>query len=156
MSATHTIAPIRLALKTLVAGVTGIGNVYDYQRHIETEAELKSLYVPGSRLHFWCVTLGPDDKFMETRHPGNHSKAWATFTIRGYYALKDADATEKTFVDLVEDVLDALRLEANKTLGGTCIAQGNPRWSGPSHVSIADVLCHHAEITVPVFMALEG
>lgn len=152
----HTIAPIRLALKTLVAGVTGTGNVYDYQRHIETEAELKSLYVPSTRLHFWCVTLAPDEKFVETRYPASHSKAWATFVIRGYYALRDADASEKTFYDLVEDVLDTLRLDANKTLGGVCIAQGNPRWTGPSHVEVAGVLCHHAEIVVPVFMALEN
>lgn len=153
MTATHPIAPIRDALKALVQGVTGIGNVYDYQRHVENEAELKSLYVSGSRMHYWCVTLGPDEKFVETRYPASHSKAWITFAIRGYYALKDADATEKTFVNLVEDVLDALR--SNKTLGGVCLQSGPARWTGPNHVDIVNVLCHHAELIVPVYTAVE-
>jgi len=152
----HTIAPVRLALKNLVAGVSGTANVYDYQRHVTTEAQMKSLYASSDRLHFWCVSMAPDEKFVETRYPASHSKAWATFVIRGYYALKDEDATEKTFINLVEDVLDALRLDANKTLGQTCIAQGNPRWTGPTHVEIVGVLCHYAEIVVPVYMALEN
>lgn len=152
MTATHPISPIRTALKTLVSAVTGIGNVYDYHRHFETEGEVKALLVNSSRLHYWTVSLGPDDKFIEEDIVGG-SKAWITFMISGNYALKDADASEKTFIDLVEDVLDALR--ADKTLGGVCIRTGNKRWIGPNHVTVGNVLCHHAEILVPVLAAVE-
>lgn len=155
MTATHPISPIRTALKTLVSGVAGIGNVYDFMRHPVTEAEVKSLFVTTGatpRLHYWCVTLAPEEKFVEDDIVGG-SHAWVTFVIRGYYALADADASEKTFIDLAEDVLDALR--TNKTLSGTAIRMGSRRWGGPTHVEVVGTLCHYAEIVVPIFTAVE-
>ncbi len=152
MTATHPIAPIRTAIKAAVSGVSGIGMVYDYLRHIETEAEIKAELVKSSRLHFWSVTLANDDKFAEEHIVGG-SKAWITFVIHGNYALKDSEASEKTFINLVEDVLDALRVD--KTLGGTVMRMGAPKWVGPNHAMVVNVLCHHAEIVVPVLTAVE-
>lgn len=154
MTAIHPIAPLRDRLKAILESVSGIGPVYDYQRHVESEAELKTLLVSGSRLHFWCVTLAPDEKFVEQRGAGNMSKAHVYFAIRGYYALNDANASEKTFIDLVEDVLDALRAQRGQGVN-PWINQGPARWVGPNHVSVANVVCHHAELIVPVFTALE-
>lgn len=152
MTATHPIAPIRAALKAVVSGVTGIGQVYDYLRHIETEGEIKSELIKTGRLHFWSVTLANENQFAEEHIVGG-SKAWITFSIQGNYALKDADASEKTFIDLVEDVLDALRVD--KTLSGTVMRMGGPKWVGPNHVTVVNVLCHHAELIVPVYTAVE-
>lgn len=160
MTATHPIAPLRDRLKAILEAVSGIGRVYDYMRHPTTDAEVKSLFVTTTspRLHYWCVTLSPESKFIEQRYPGSHSRATVTFSIRGYYSLVDADATEKTFINLVEDVLDALR--ANRSLlsgdvGGPWIEQGPAQWVGPTHVEVAGVLCHHAELVVPIRVAVE-
>jgi len=150
------IAPLRTALTALVQAVSGIGNVYDYMRHPVSEAEVKTLFVTGGgtpRLHYWCVTLAPDDKFVEQRFPSSHSKAWVTFAIRGYYALQDSVASEKTFIDLVESVLNSLR--SNKTLSGAALQSGPARWTGPTHVEVVNVLCHYAELIVPVYTAVE-
>lgn len=161
MTATHPIAPLRDRLKVILEAVSGIGRVYDYMRHPVTDAEVKSLFVTTTspRLHYWCITLGPDAKFLEERYPASHSRATVTFAIRGYYSLVDADATEKTFINLVEDVLDALRTHKGAlnvdVIGGPWLTQGPAQWAGPNHVEVAGVLCHHAELVVPIRVAVE-
>lgn len=133
-----------------VTGIVGVAPVYDYWRHVTSEKEINDLLKGGSqgRLHFWCVSPAQSDPLTIDNMGGcDQADPWR-FDIRGYYALLDADASEKAFLTIVEAVIEAFRLDKN--LGGTVISNWPVQWPENVHVMLAGVLCHHARISVPV------
>lgn len=78
---------------TLVQAVTGIGKVYGYWNHAESEAELKEKYVSGGLIHAWVVT-----------RESTESKSMSPLVVRqshrlaviGFRAIqKDVDGEQK-------------------------------------------------------------
>ena len=134
------------AIKTILAGVAGVANVYDTVRNWQTEAAfLAGAKTAAGTIQFWFLTreattardLGP--QLTARQH---------TVALHGYFGVNDAAGSEKTFQALVESVVAALG--ANRQLNQTA------RHSGPAQVRAVDfrivsnVLCHHAEIVVVV------
>jgi hypothetical protein len=70
------------------------------------------------------------------------------FDIGGWYQLEDANASEKTFLDLAEAVINAFRLDKN--LGGAVIQAWPLQWPESVHVMICGYLCHYVRLSVPV------
>lgn len=145
-----TLAQIREAIRVKVAAVAGIGIVHDYERYAAAQSEFKALFLSAGQVRGWLV-----------RHLGLREQApyigrtvidhgWQ---IRGYMALDDSAATEKTFDNLVEAIVLAFRND--DSLGGL-IATMNPEDqsfsgvreedSGP--VMFAGVLCHSARLAL--------
>lgn len=141
------ISSARASLVALLSGITGIGRVHDYTRRVEHDADRKTLLVTtGGRLHCWFVSLADEDPYEEAYLPARCTRARVVFSLHGYYALADADASEKAFCDVVDDVLDAIR--GARTLSGTVIEAGPPRWREAGHREFAGALCHYARIDV--------
>ena len=143
-----TLAQIRTAIDTTLTGVTNIGVVHDFERYAKNMAEFRALYeatIGGAKqIRGWMVrrlsrrAISPDlGRTIVTN----------TWQIRGYLQLDDANASEKTFDNLVEAVVDAFK--ADETLGGVvdCIIVDDVAGlqledSGP--VMFGGVLCHSA------------
>lgn len=115
---TPTVATIRAAIKLQLESVANIGKVNDYQRYSKNNSELQAQYVAtisGSKqLRGWNI------RRTKTRETGpdvvGPKVVTHTWDIRGYMALDDSAATEKTFDDLIEAIRDAFR--DYETLGG--------------------------------------
>jgi len=142
------LASWRSNVQTLVASVTALAGVpvYDFVRHVTDENEIKTLLVASGRMHFWCVTGGQSDTIKVKRLIGC-DQADYTFDVHGYYALKDADASEKAFLDIAEAVFEKLR--ATKHQAGD-IGSGPPQWNEHDWRMLSGVLTHHARISFPV------
>jgi hypothetical protein len=144
------LASWRAAVKAVLDGASALSGVpvYDYIRHVKDEAGIKALLVASERMHFWCVTAAQTDTLVVQRFPGNCDQGTYGLEVHGYYALKDADASEKAFLDSVaEPVFDALR--AARHLTGD-VGSGPPQWVEANHVMYVDVLAHHVRFNFPV------
>lgn len=135
---------IRSQYKTLLEGIGGIGKVYDYERSTSGDwAKFLALFkTAGNKIHGWTVTR---EKTLERFLAGSSSERIHEMVLRGYYAVDDAGASEKTFQDLIETICSALRPKT--TLGGKA-----DQVEAPLQVSIVEprdfggVLCHYAEL----------
>ncbi|MBI5075632.1 MAG: hypothetical protein HZB62_10780 [Nitrospirae bacterium] len=142
-------ALIRTQIFTILSGVTDIGKVYDYERWSADWGAFISLFkstvgskdqIRGCEIARRAAPGGYDSNAEELiRHQ---------YVIRMYMSLSDADATEKTFNALIEAVKSAFRF--NFQLNDTCESAGpvsadiiEPRFFG-------SVLCHYAELSLPV------
>jgi hypothetical protein len=140
-------AATRANIKTILEAVSNIGVVHDYERWAVLYDDLLSKFkttISGSDVfRGWTITCeGWDAEFIT--FPKGVSRTYS-YKIRGYFSLKDADATEKTAIALVEAVCNALDTD-------TTIHTTNA-FSPPAGVDVfeprefGNILCHYAEIT---------
>ena len=157
MSVSTVMPAILAALKAKVEAVTGIAGVapvYDYWRHVTDEKELRDIFMGGSqaRLHWWCVTPAGADTLSIWHLSGCDQANPARFDLHGFYAVKDADASEKAFHTIVWALLDALL--ADKSLTGSAVPLIGqlplPVWAENDHRMLVGTLLHHARIAVAV------
>ncbi len=165
MAITYHEAQIRARLKTVVAAVTGIGMVYDHERHADDWKDLLALmaYDLGGgvkRLQAWTIQLASLDQLPAERtfgeRGGFNTEVDCRYVIRGVYAVADAaDASspsEKAFVALTLSLLAALDADAQLN-AGSFDAAGNKYVSDPcsraawDYRMLSDVLVHYVEIT---------
>lgn len=148
---TPTVASVRTAIKNKVAAVSNIGTVNDYERYSKNASELIAQYtatISGSRqLRGWNIRLTKTKKAA----PASAGPVVVTHTwgIRGYMALDDSAASEKTFDNLVEAVSDAF--DEDETIGGAVDSVVVDDIAGIQvdeniPVLFAGVLCHSAKL----------
>lgn len=140
---------IRTEIFNILSSVTDIGKVYDYDRWATDWSAFINFFktiiagkehIRGFEIIRTSAPAAYDDNAEETT---THQ-----YRIRGYMSLKDADATEKTFNNLIEAIRDKFRF--NFDLNGKC------EFAGPVSVDVVDVrtfgsvLCHYCELTLPV------
>lgn len=147
------LADIREQIRVILAGVPGIGVVHDYERLSTDWNKYLDLYKDsGGRINGWTVSRFKTPE--RTHSQGGGMTRTHQFIIRGIYGLKDADATELAFQDLVEAICVAFR--AADTLNGACFTctptEGAPDGAAGIQVEIVEprmfggVLCHYAEL----------
>ena len=143
-------ATVRASIKTLLDGVSNVGSVYDLEPFAATWDVI---------LDRFKVTIGSVDQIrgftisceaIERRglvsagtrdqHNVNHY----TYKIRGYQGLDSDTSTEKTFLIVVEAVMDAL--DGGIVSGAVFNAELAQLTSYTASV-FGGVLCHHAQIT---------
>jgi hypothetical protein len=146
-------AQIRASIQTVLAGVAGIGSVHDYFRLAALEADLKTKLVTDGRLHAWLISLSDEEPLAARRLPACQEQGTWNFVVRGYYAVADAEASEKTFSTVTESVVAAFR--ADKKLGNTVIEAGPAQWTQGGYRMFAGVLCHFAQLALAVRVQLE-
>jgi hypothetical protein len=145
------LAAILTQVKTILEGVSGIGNVHKYQRWSKDWAGFLTLYQDDNdKINGWCVTRSQIARRQVTT---GEIEVAHILTVRGYYGLKDADASEAVFQGLVDGAIAAF--DTYETLNGTCETT-HPEW-GPMagmvglQADIIDlrqfgnVLCHFFE-----------
>lgn len=151
---------IRTAIAATLSSVADIGCVHDYERYADREAAFRELYQAtlasgDTKLRGWFV------RRTATRTVAGAVTGVAmrvdTWQIRGYDALQDAVASEKTFDDLLESIVTAFL--ANETLGSTVAdvcdltAGDGPKETGIQIVEslpvlFGGVLCHSARLSL--------
>lgn len=149
-----TVAQIREAIRAKLAAVSGIGTVHDYERYAEREADFKTLYRDAGieRINGWNLyrvsTRESDLNLGQVRR-------LHTWRLTGYRSLDDADATGKSFDDLVEDIAAAFRTD--RTLGGLVedikdldqeYGESGIQVESIEPVVFAGVLCHRARLAL--------
>lgn len=145
------LSSIRTQIKTILEGVSGIGIVHDYERwSADWKAFLTLFQDSNDLINGWMFAR---EKTVQRRVTLGEKEKAHIFRLRGVYGLKDEDATEKTFQDLIESNVAAF--DADETLSGTCLTI-NPDW-GPMDGAVGlqvdlvenrifgSVLCHYAE-----------
>lgn len=144
-------AAIRAAIKSTLESVSGMGTVHDYVRWADNWGDFLSLFkTESNKINGWCFSRVKTPMLQRTI--GEVERAYI-YTLRGYYGLKDSDATEKTFQALIEAAQEAFLTD--ETLGGAC--ETTRPDSGPMNGAVglqADiveirkfgtVLCHYFE-----------
>ena len=141
---------IRDQVKTTLSGVSGIGQVHDYRRHTIFWTDFYARHVNNMQVNNWEITRL---KNMTSIAAISNSAGLLPYyhyahqiQILGHMSLKDEDATEKTFQDLVDGVLDALR--QNYSLSGLLIFP--MKFNAPviKAEKFGGVLVHYTEISV--------
>lgn len=103
-------------IKIIVSAVAGIGAVHDYERYSRSMSEWIVLMASGGKTNAWTISR---EKTDPERDSDKTNRCRHTFKIRGYYAIDDAGASEKTFQGLVELVRKAFNNK--ETLNGTAL-----------------------------------
>jgi len=143
MSLTDTLKEVQ----TIMSAVANIGKVHAYRRAVQAENDFSDLYVDSGRVKAWDITresTASNDRTVgatEERH---------LVVVRGYFGVKDADATEQTFQDLIEAVRAALR--AKRNLNGKVLDTTPMQARIVTAANIGNVLCHYCELA---FEAIE-
>ena len=140
-------AVVRALIDTIVSAVSGTQNVYDYERHVGDWSAMLDLFkTSADKWHGWTITCQSFPQVHTSIGTDKHIVRTYTYKVRGYYAFDDSAASEKVFMVIVEDVVEAL--DADSTLHGTGYL-GND----PADLTLYEprffggVLCHYAEIT---------
>lgn len=138
---------IRTQIKTLIEAVSGIGNVYDYERYCNDWATYKDIFVKNDKVNTWDIKR---ERFSSSSHGGSGGVTDRTFdfAIRGFYALNDALASEKTFQDLTDLVL--AKFENNPDLNGIAHIVHQPIIGDFSIGKLGDVLVHIVTIHLSI------
>jgi hypothetical protein len=145
-----TVQQIRTAIKAKIDTVAGVGPVHEYERFLKDQSRLVALYTSGNPKR----VLGWHIRRVSTRETLEDIARWVVlhgWRIRGYMGLDDADASEKLFDDLIEQIRDAFR--SDDTLGGVVFSCVNPA-NDEAGIQVLDhrpvlfcgVLCHFAEL----------
>lgn len=142
---------IRAAIKTLIGSVTGIdlANVFDYYRSVHKPSMFKSLFKSSdNKINTWWITRGSTEEVIgSTITNGGVNYRHYRILIYGFYGAKDADASEKTFQDLIEAVCAKLR--ENHTLSGTALTSNPPQVDRVGHQMLGGTyMVHECVISV--------
>lgn len=140
------LSDITAEIKTILEGVSGIGTVHDYERWAATWEKFLELFKDSNnKINGWTITRRKTPAERDTMPTVMRTH---TFVIRGVYGLKDEDATEKTFQDLVEAVQGAF--EDEYSLGGYAVNSGPVQVVTVESRIFGKVLCHYAELEYEV------
>jgi hypothetical protein len=146
------LSDIREQIKVILAGVSGIGVVHDYERFNKNWDQFLKLFLDSDQRINGCM-------FTREKCPknmialGEYEKAHI-FVFRFFMGLKDDEGTGVIFDDHIEDVEAAFRNK--ETLNDTCQTI-NPQWgpmNGAEGIQLdvsenrmfGNVLCHYAEM----------
>lgn len=142
-------AATRARINTVVSAVSGIANVNDYERHTADWSAMLDLFkTSADKWHGWTISCSSITQEHMEISADNILRTY-TYKVRGYYAFDDSAGSEKVFMVIVEDVVEAL--DADSTLHGTGYLGVDPADLTTYEPRLfAGVLCHYAEITQEV------
>lgn len=139
---------IREQIKTILSGVSGIGVVHDYERWAADWTKFLDLFRveddDGKKtINGWMFNRR---KTPAKTASTTHDLRTHNFQIQGIYGLKDSDASEIVFQQIIEDACAAFRskYKLNDTADNT----------EPVQVELVEnrmfgiVLCHYCELTL--------
>lgn len=142
------LSDIRAAIAPIIAGVSGVEIVYNYNRRTADWRKFIELFKTSSgKINGWMFSRV---KTPAKRSPTPYVTRDHMFLLRGIYGVRDADASALVFDDQVEAVQSAF--DSLHNLNGC----SGVKLAGPAEVEILEdrvfgsVLCHYARIALPV------
>ena len=142
------LATVRASVQTFLATVSGIGQVHDYVRLVQNEAEIKALLLKSGVMHCWFLTLSESDPVISVRERASTPFRLYAFDFHGYMAVEDATASEKVFATVCEAVIETFA--ADKRLANTVVDCSPVQWRQHQHRMLVEVLCHYAQLSTRV------
>lgn len=137
-------ATLRAAIKARIEALgASIGRVHDYERWCANPAQFLALFQDAatSKIFGWeIVRTG----FSVRRVTMSRWKMIHQYTVRGYYGLQDAAATEKT----VNALADLIALDFTRTPIAGTIGEQLPEAEVETRM-FGSVLCHVVAIRLP-------
>lgn len=142
---------IRERIKAVLAGVSGMGNVHDYERFSADWGKFLALFKDGDdRVNGCMFARSSSGKRQSTL---GEKEKYHIFTFRFFRGLMDESATGVEFDDFIDKVEDAF--DADPSLEKTCLTI-DPDWGPMSGLTglqvevienrrFGAVLCHYAE-----------
>ena len=145
------VATIRAAIKAKMQSVADIGKVNDYERYLDQKSKLDDLFVAKidgqDQLRGWYIQRVSYSEVLVDTDRWSISTTWR---IRGFMALKDDNATEKVWDDLIDALADAFRADFDLGHAVFSCTDADSRQTGlqlikQEAVMFANVLCHSAD-----------
>lgn len=136
---------ISAQIKVIMAGVSGIGAIYEYERHSRSLAEFITLMTSSGAVNGWMITRAATSSTRDT-YPTimrNH-----TFKISGIYALDDENSSETTLQDICDAIYAAFK--SNYTINSTALNSDPVSIDAVDVLEIGGKLYHTAELTLLV------
>ncbi len=136
-------------IKTILSATAGVGVVHDYERWAADWTTYLDLFSvedeTGKRINGW--------EFMRKKTPAatesvTHDERNHTFLIRGLYGLKDSDASELVFQQIIEDICASFR--SNFQLNSTAENTEPVQVDLVENRIFGNVLCHYCELKLMV------
>lgn len=146
---------IRARIKTVLQGVSNIGQVHDYERWTDDWDSLLSQFktnVGGrEQIRGWIITLAEmTPEIIGFQGGGVTGTILATYTylVRGFLGVDDEQETEKTMTALA--LAAAWALESDATLRSEDLDKDTPVVSRlmQDYRMFGGVLCHYVEMRV--------
>ena len=134
---------IRAAVAARLAGVEGVGRVYDHVLVGDVESRKGDLTDAAGALHVWMVEPGAT---LTTRQEGA-SRTDAAFRLHAYWEVREGGANEQAFADLADAVRAAF---AEPLIADGLIDSGPCDVAEVDHSEWASVLCHYRQFRVVV------
>ncbi len=106
---------ITTAVAAVIGTASGTANIYQYRRYNSGDDEqMKTLFEDSNVINTWQITrTGAESSFDDCTVDRINE-----FTINGYYSIDDTNASETTFQEIVNQVMQKFDLETNMTLSG--------------------------------------
>lgn len=134
-------------IKTILSATAGVGVVHDYERWAADWATYLDLFSAegetGKRINGWEITR---KKTLAVTASVTHDSRSHTFLIRGMYGLKDSEASELVFQQIIEDICAAFR--SNYKLNSTAENTEPIQVDLVENRIFGNVLCHYCELTL--------
>ena len=140
------LSTVRAEVKSILEGITGIGEVLDYERYAKDWSTYKSLFKEGAHVNFIQIQRPSFERIVH----GSDATERVThnFLLKGGYSLNDELATEKTFQDLVESICQVFRDKPD--LNDVAEVVKYPIIGRIYNGMFGNVLCHICEIEVSI------
>jgi len=146
---------VTTAIKGILEDISGVGVVQEYCRYTRTPEGFREYFTKlvDQYMRIANVWLITRDGFTQTADgvPIPQEMREHLFVISGYVGLKDSDASEEIFQDLVDEIINALESRKRLGLETTDIHVRPPQVPVIDHAWLGrTVLCHHCEIHLRV------
>jgi hypothetical protein len=140
-------ADIRTQVKAALESIDGIGVVSDFEPWVKRIEDLREFFQPENEdiLRGWTISR---ENVQESAF--NFDANWArhAIVVRGYLALADKGATERTFQDLVDVVTERFRLEQRNHFLETVDYVEPPLIRTIEVHDFSNTLVHYCEIVI--------
>lgn len=142
-------ATILARVVTVLAGVAGIGQVYDHEPVATEPGDWETILGSGGIINAWTIDAEhPTELLTNVEDLDSHD-----FILRGYYqvTLGDVNTSKDAFDTIIQAIKTAWRAEVTSRLNGTCNDMvGAIQFGKPDFQSVGVFLCHFVEATVHV------
>lgn len=162
MAISYNESKARSLIKSVLESVNNVGKVHDYERYADDWDSLISLFVAtiegSEEMRGWTISLSDvrqEQESFGTFGGDNTLEVTYTYRIRGFMAVSDSDASEKTFAALVLAIMSALNASASLHSSVRDNGSGGEFYGPPCQARFdfrmfGDVLCHYAELVQEV------
>lgn len=144
------LSTIREKIKSLLEAISSVGTVYDYKRYCKDWTTYKTLFTEDDKVNTWEIQRVSGEAFVHGTNAVNRRRH--NFIIRGFYAVDDSGASEKTLDNIIEDIIDKLRNypTMDATAEKISFSPDEPMTWTVSYGNLGSVLCHIVEIALTV------